>query len=189
MQPRNETASMFYLLDFGVRYAVDRCGSDSTWQVALMSLLTIFASWVWIAGFVMGFFRLRLYISVAKQTLMLLTVVQGLMLVTFQVQAAPPRPATFVSGATSRHRMRPDTIVPEPTSHTLRLRPGRVPLLRYHVPKSRVQSAHYHDAAAHLRRLLRPLARVRLPSGVHRRGRRRGMCRRGASHEPRLRVQ
>jgi hypothetical protein len=78
-------SSLFFLLDFGVRYAVDRCGSEESASVAIMSLLTISATWVWLIGFVMGFFRVQLYISFAKHTLFLLTLVQGIMLVGFQV--------------------------------------------------------------------------------------------------------
>jgi hypothetical protein len=78
-------SSLVFLLDFGARYAVDRCGSEDTNLIAVMSLLTICATWVWLVGFVMGFFRVELYISVAKHTLLLLTLVQGTMLVGFNV--------------------------------------------------------------------------------------------------------
>jgi hypothetical protein len=81
----NSSTSLLFLFDFGARYAIDRCGSQDSLATGVMSLLTITATWVWLIGFVMGFFKVRLYLSIAKHTLFLLTLVQGAMLVGFDV--------------------------------------------------------------------------------------------------------
>lgn len=56
----NEPSSMFYLMDFALRYPVARCASDDDWTIALMSLLTITSAWAWVAGFVLGYFKVTL---------------------------------------------------------------------------------------------------------------------------------
>jgi hypothetical protein len=93
----SNSSSVFYLLDFGARYTIDRCGSADTWQVSMMAMLTILTMAAWIAGIVMGFFRVEFYLRVAKSTLLLLTLVQTLLLFVFQV----PPPVTGCGPAQS----------------------------------------------------------------------------------------
>lgn len=57
--------------------------AQDTWPVAVMGLLTIVSTWAWVTGFVLGFFRVRLYLTVAKHTLLFLTLVQVVLLLSF----------------------------------------------------------------------------------------------------------
>jgi len=58
--PPESIISTFYLIDFALRYPVARCASDDDWTIALMSLLTITSAWAWVAGFVLGYFKVRI---------------------------------------------------------------------------------------------------------------------------------
>lgn len=75
--------SAFFLLDFGARYAVDRCGADDTLFVAFLSWVCILPYWIWTATFLLMLTRVELYWAMAKWTITLLTICTFILLYLF----------------------------------------------------------------------------------------------------------
>jgi hypothetical protein len=77
-----------FLLDFAGRYAVDRCGSDDTIDVAIMSVFCVVPVYIWISMQVLTFIRPDVYLLANGFTITLLTITQTAML--FLFSKTPP---------------------------------------------------------------------------------------------------
>jgi hypothetical protein len=80
--------SALFLLDVVARYAVDRCSSVDNLVTATASVACVLPIWVWVCSLVLMLVRMELYLTLARYSLTLLTLLQFLLLLAFH--ESPP---------------------------------------------------------------------------------------------------